>query len=40
LVRWKDFIAENNIWEREKNLENVRKLVNKFEGRLKIEVKQ
>jgi len=30
----------NNIWEREKDLENMRKLVDKFEGRLETEVRQ
>ena len=40
LVRWKGFIVENDIWEREKDLENVRKLVDKFEGRLETKVRQ
>jgi len=35
----KDFIAENNTWERKKDLENARKLVNKFERRLEVEVR-
>jgi len=40
LVRWKGFIVENDIWKKEKCLENMRKLVDKFEGRLEIEVRQ
>jgi len=39
LVRWKGFIAENDTWEREKDLENIKELVDKFEGRLEIEVR-
>jgi len=39
LVIWKGFIAENNTWEREENLENVKELVDEFEGRLKAEVR-
>ena len=39
LVHWKGFIAENNIWEKEKNLENTKKLVNKFEKKMKTEVR-
>ena len=34
LVQWKEFIAESDIWERGENLENAKKLVNKFKGRL------
>jgi len=39
LVRWKKFTAENDIWEKEKDLENT-KLVNKFEGRIEAKVRQ
>jgi len=39
LVCWKRFIAKNNTWKKKKDLENMKELVNKFEGRLKIEVK-
>ena len=40
LVCWKRFMAENNIWEKEKDLENTRKLVEEFEGRLGTEVRR
>ena len=39
LVCWKGFIAENDIWEKEKNLENTRELVNEFEERISTEVR-
>ena len=39
LVCWKGFIAENDIWEKEKDLENTRELVNKFEERISTEVR-
>ena len=39
LVRWKGFIAENDTWEREEDLENVKELVDEFKGRLKAEVR-
>ena len=32
-------MAENNTWEKEKDLENTKELVNEFEGRLNMEVK-
>ena len=31
LVRWKGFTTESNIWEKEKNLEHAKELVNEFE---------
>ena len=40
LVWWKGFTVEYNIWEREEDLENVKEVVAKFEGRLNVEVKQ
>ena len=40
LVWWKRFTAENNTWEKEKDLENARKLVNKFEGRMGAEIRR
>ena len=40
LVHWKRFTAENNTWEREEDLENVRKLVKKFKGRMSAEVRR
>ena len=33
-------MAEQNTWEREKDLENVKKVVAKFEGRMNAEVRQ
>ena len=36
LVRWKGFIAENNSWEREENLKNVKKLVEEFEEKIEV----
>ena len=32
-------MAENDTWEKEKDLENTKELVNEFEGRLNMEVK-
>ena len=40
LVCQKGFIVENDTWEKEKNLENTRELVNEFEGKLSVEVKR
>ena len=40
LVQWKRFTAENNTWEKEEDLENVRKLVDKFEGRMSVEIRR
>ena len=40
LVRWKGFMAENNIWEKEEDLENAKELVDEFEGRLNVEVRR
>ena len=39
LVRWKRFIAENNTWEKEEDLENAKELVDEFEGRMSVEVR-
>jgi len=33
-------MAENDIWKKEEDLENARELVDKFEGRLSIEVRR
>jgi len=38
-VYWKRFTVENDTWEKEEDLENTRKLVNEFKGRMSIEVK-
>ena len=32
-------MAENNTWEREEDLENIKEIVDKFEGRLEAEVR-
>jgi len=40
LICWKRFTVENNIWEREKDLENMKKSVAKFKERLSTEVKK
>ena len=39
LVYQKVFTTENNIWKKEKDLENVKKLVDEFEERMNIEIK-
>ena len=40
LVQWKGFTAEYNIQEREEDLENARKVVKEFKGRMSTEVKR
>jgi len=40
LVCWKGFMAENDIWEKEENLENAKELVEEFEERLSAEVRR
>ena len=40
LVQWKEFTAENDIWEKKEDLENTREIVVKFERRMSTEVKQ
>jgi len=39
-VQWKGFTTEYNIWEKEENLENAKKVVVKFEGKMNIEVRK
>ena len=39
LVSQKRFTAENDIQKKEKDLENTKELVNKFEGRMKVEIR-
>ena len=39
LVYWNSFMAENNTWEKEEDLENVRELVDEFKGRISAEVR-
>jgi len=40
LVCWKGFIAENDIWKREEDLENTREVVEKLERRMSAEVRR
>ena len=40
LVCWKVFTAENDTWEKKKNLKNARELVDKFEERMSMEVRR
>jgi len=36
LVRQKEFMAENNSWEREENTKNVKELVEEFEEKIEV----
>ena len=40
LVRQKRFIVEHNIWEKEEDLENAKKVVVEFERRMNTEVRR
>ena len=40
LVRWKGFTAEGDTWERREDLENAKKALAKFEGRIEAEVRK
>ena len=40
LVQWKGFMAEEDIWERKENLKNAKELIEDFEGRIGVEVRQ
>ena len=40
LVQWKKFTAEHDSWEKEEDLENVKKVVAKFERRTNAEVRR
>ena len=39
LVCWKRFTVENNIWEKEEDLENAKELVDEFKGRIEAEIR-
>ena len=39
LVYWRKYIAKHNIWKREENLKNIKKVVANFEGRISVEVR-
>ena len=38
LVKWKKFMVEHDIWEKEEDLENTKELVDKFEKRISVKV--
>ena len=40
LVYWKRFIVENNTWEKEEDLENIKERIAKFKRRMNTEVRQ
>ena len=40
LVQWKGFMAESDTWERKKDLENARKVLEEFEERMNAEVRK
>jgi len=40
LVRWKGFIAEYDIWEKEEDLENARGVMEKFEERMSMKIRR
>ena len=40
LVYWKEFIVENDLQKREKDLENTKEIVAKFEKRMSIKVRR
>ena len=40
LVQQKRFMAEYNTWKRKKELENIKKVIAKFEKRLSIKLKR
>ena len=37
---WKRFTAESDIWEKKKDLENTREVLEEFEGRMNTEVRR
>jgi len=39
-VYWKGFTVENNTWEKKKDLENMREVVNESKERMSMKVKQ
>ena len=40
LVCWKRFMVENDMWEKEEDLENVKELVNEFKERMNAKVRR
>jgi len=39
LVYWKEFTAEHNTWEKEKNLKNAREVLEEFEEKMNVEIR-
>ena len=39
-MQWKEFMVEHDSWEKEEDLENIKKLVAEIEGRMNIEVRR
>jgi len=40
LVRWKEFTAEGDTWERKEDLKNAGEALEEFEGRMNVEVRR
>ena len=40
LVRWKEFMAESDTWEKKEDLENTREALKEFEERMDAEVRR
>ena len=40
LICWKGLTAEHDSWERREDLENVKEVLEDFEGRMEIEIKR
>ena len=40
LVRWKEFTAESDTWEKKEDLKNAKELVDDFEGRVGAEIRR
>jgi len=40
LVRWKEFTADEDTWERKENLKNVEEALEEFKGRMSTEVRR
>ena len=40
LVRWKGFMAEYNTWEKEKDLENARGVIEEFKEKMSMEIRR
>jgi len=39
-MRWKRFTVEYNSWKRKEDLENIKKMVAEFKGRVNVEVRR